>query len=72
MIGVKNVPPMPPRLEIVMLAPCRSGGDNRRARARSLHRRELDREIVKALGVDVADHRHDQAVRRVGGTPMWK
>ena len=33
MIGVKAVPPMPPRLEIVKDPPCMSAGLNRPARA---------------------------------------
>ena len=67
MIGVKSVPPMPPRLEIVKVPPCISAADSLPARAFSLSVGEVARELEDVLAVGVADHRHDQALRRVGG-----
>ena len=66
MIGVKAVPPMPPRLEMVKQPPCISAAASL-PRARLLaERRELARELEHVLAVGVADHRHDESVRRVG------
>ena len=65
MIGVNAVPPMPPRLEIVKQPPCISAAASLPARAFSLSVAEFARELEDVLAVGVADHRHDQAVRRV-------
>ena len=64
-IGVKSVPPMPPRLEIVKEPPCMSAGAELAVARLLRERAELLAELVDALAVDVLDHRHDQAVRRV-------
>src|SRR6478609_6301309 len=62
-MGVKLVPPMPPRLEMVKLAPARSAG----ASLPSLARAETAAQLADALAVHVADHRHDQALGGVHG-----
>jgi hypothetical protein len=66
MIGVNAVPPMPPRLETVKQPPCISAPDSLPARAFSESSAERARDVVDVLAVGVADHRHQQAVRRVG------
>ena len=67
MMGVKAVPPMPPRLEIVKLPPCISVGlefsGTRFLRQRSQRPRDL--EDTQPIGI--GDHRNHQAIRRVGG-----
>ena len=67
MMGVNAVPPMPPRLEIVKLPPCICAAASLPARAFSRQLAELARDLVDVLAVGVADHRHHQAVGRVGG-----
>ena len=66
-IGVNDVPPMPPRLVIVKPPPCMSSSDSLPARAFSDAFAELGGELDDALPIDVADHRHEQAARRVDG-----
>ena len=66
-IGVKLVPPMPPSEEMVKLAPCMSAGESLPSRAFFEMRAQLLAQLDDALAVDVPDHRHDQAVRRVDG-----
>jgi hypothetical protein len=64
-MGEKAVPPIPPRLLIVMDAPPISSGPILRAcarAARSLISSAID---PQALAVGVPDDRHHQAVRRV-------
>ena len=62
MIGVKAVPPMPPRLEMVKLPPCISAGGSLPARAFA-DIAPAPGNLADALAVGVTDHRHQQAVR---------
>jgi hypothetical protein len=66
-MGVKAVPPIPPRLLIVMDAPPISSGPILRACARAGEIADLLRDRPQALAVGVADDRHHQPVRRVHG-----
>jgi hypothetical protein len=63
-IGVKAVPPMPPRLEIDIEAPPISSGLILRCAARPA-RSAIRWRSPQTLAVDIADHRHHQPVRRV-------
>ena len=66
MIGVKAVPPIPPRLETVKQPPCISAALSFPARAFSDSAGERTGQLVDVLLVRVADHRHQQSIGRVG------
>ena len=66
-MGVKFVPPMPPRLEMVKLPPSSSSGPMRLARARWPRARPARRRAARCPSVRVADHRHQQAALGVHG-----
>ena len=66
-IGVKNVPPMPPRFEMLKQPPCISSSEIF-ARARFLRQlRELGGDLHHVLLVGVPDDRHEQAAVGVDG-----
>ena len=65
-MGVKLVPPMPPREEIENVAPDISAGDFAVAHFLG-DGAEVLAELQDALAVDVLDDGNDQAVRRVDG-----
>ena len=64
-IGVKSVPPMPPSEEMVKVPPCMSAGASLPSRAFLESGAQLLAQLLDALAVDVLEHRHDQALRRV-------
>ena len=66
-IGVKFVPPMPPRLEIENVPPWMSAGVMRPSRIRAETDGEFLAEFQNAFAIDVLDNRHDETVRRVDG-----
>ena len=66
MMGVKAVPPMPPRLEMVNDAALHLGGLQFAGARLFRQRRERARDVVDAQAIGVRDHRHHQSIRRVG------
>ena len=69
MMGVKAVPPMPPRLVMVKPAPCMSAPGSLPARAFSDSRRQRTRDLEDVLAVGFLDDGHEQAIRRVRREP---
>ena len=66
MIGVNAVPPIPPRLETVKHPPWMSAILSLPSRADAESRGGLARDLRDAFFIHVVDHRHDQALGRVG------
>ncbi len=62
MMGVKPVPPILPRLEIVNEPPCISAAVSLPARALCGKLRKLTRNFVDIAMLHIAHHRHEQAV----------
>ena len=66
-IGVNDVPPMPPSDEIENVPPCMSAGPSLPSRAFAASSEDSCAISHHALLVGVLDHRHHEAVGRVGG-----
>ena len=67
MIGVKEVPPMPPSEEIVNVAPLMSSAAELALARLARQLGQLGGDLGEALAVGVLDHRDDEPVGRVGG-----
>jgi hypothetical protein len=67
MMGVKYLPPMPPRLEMVKVAPVISAGLSLPSRAFLANSAISCADLQHAFFVAIADDRHHQTIGRVSG-----